>query len=137
MQPLTYVVFISLGQCCGGKRPCQPCLASFPGSPEREMYTHAQIQFHVPEQRSLGMRLSHAHFRLCTLASGPMTVVFVLGMRLHVRMRTKLENGVLSNRQQPQSVVKVETLTLHTSVLTSLYSSTCSTYRMHYISCVH
>ena len=45
-------------------------------------------------------------FRLCTsLASRLMTVVFGLGTRLHVRMRTKLENGVLSNGQQPQSVV--------------------------------
>ena len=44
--------------------------------------------------------------RLCTsLASRPMTVVFGLGTRLRVRMRTKLENGVLSNGQQPQSVV--------------------------------
>ena len=41
-------------------------------------------------------------FRLCTsLASRPMTVVFGLGTRLHVRMRTKLENGILSNGQQP------------------------------------
>ena len=45
-------------------------------------------------------------FRLCTsLASRLMTMVFGLGTRLHVRMRTKLENGVLSNGQQPQSVV--------------------------------
>ena len=35
-----------------------------------------------------------------------MTVVFGLGTRLSVRMRTKLENGILSNGQQPQSVVK-------------------------------
>ena len=34
-----------------------------------------------------------------------MNVVFGLGMRLRVRMRTKLENGVLHNEQQPQSVV--------------------------------
>ena len=34
-----------------------------------------------------------------------MTVVFDLGTRLCVRMHTKLENGVLSNRQQTQSVV--------------------------------
>ena len=34
-----------------------------------------------------------------------MSVVFGLGTRLHLRMRTKLENGVLHNRQQPQSVV--------------------------------
>ena len=39
------------------------------------------------------------------LASRPMTVVFGLGTRLRVRMRTQLENGVLSNAQQPQSVV--------------------------------
>ena len=39
-------------------------LASFPGSPERELYTrgasnspHAQVQFRVPERRSLGTRL--------------------------------------------------------------------------------
>ena len=34
-----------------------------------------------------------------------MGVVFGLGTRLCVRMRTKLENGVLHNEQQPQSVV--------------------------------
>ena len=34
-----------------------------------------------------------------------MSVVFGLGTRLCVRMRTKLENGVLHNGQQPQSVV--------------------------------
>ena len=45
-------------------------------------------------------------FHLCTsLASRPMTVVFGLGMRLFLHMRTKLENGILSNGQQPQSVV--------------------------------
>ena len=72
MQRLTYVVFISLAQCRGGKRPCQPPLT----------------------------------ISLCTsLASRPMTVAFGLGTRLRVRMRTKLENGVLSNGQQPQSVV--------------------------------
>ena len=52
------------------------------------------------------MRTSRGPFRLCaSLASRPMTVVFGLGTRLRVRMRTKLENGVLSNGQQPQSVV--------------------------------
>ena len=35
----------------------------------------------------------------------PMNVVFGLGTRLCVRMRTKLENGVLHNEQQPQSIV--------------------------------
>ena len=37
----------------------------------------------------------------CTsLAPKPMTVVFGLGKRLHVHMRTTLENDVLRNRQQ-------------------------------------
>ena len=41
-------------------------------------------------------------FHVCTsLAPIPMTVVFGLGTRLRVRMRTTLENGVLRNRQQP------------------------------------
>ena len=53
------------------------------------------------------MRTGSWQFRLCTsLASRLMMVVFGLGTRLRVRMRTKLENGVLSNGQQPQSVVK-------------------------------
>ena len=34
-----------------------------------------------------------------------MTMVFGVGTRLRVRIRTKLENGALSNGQQPQSVV--------------------------------
>ena len=34
-----------------------------------------------------------------------MTVVFGLGTRFRVHMRTKLKNGVLSNGQQPQSVL--------------------------------
>ena len=34
-----------------------------------------------------------------------MIVVFGLGTRLHVRMHTKLEKGVLRNGQQPQRVV--------------------------------
>jgi len=44
----------------------------------------------------------NSQFQVCTnLAPRPMTVVFGLGMRLHVRMRTTLENGVLHNGQQP------------------------------------
>ena len=76
MQRLTYVVFISLAQC------------------RRE------------EKTVTAMRTARWLFRLCSsLASRPMTVVFGLGTRLCVRMRTQLENGVLSNAQQPQSVV--------------------------------
>ena len=46
-----------------------------------------------------------SQFHVCTsLAPRPMTVVFGLGMRLHVRMRKTLENGVLRNRQQPGRV---------------------------------
>ena len=36
-------------------------------------------------------------FRLCTSLASRLIVVFGLGTRLRVRMRTKLENGVLSN----------------------------------------
>ena len=36
-----------------------------------------------------------------SLAPRPMTVVFGLGTKLRVRMRTTLENGVLRNGQQP------------------------------------
>ena len=43
---------------------------------------------------------------ICTsLVPKPMIVVFGFGTKLLVRMRTTLENGVLRNRQQPQSVV--------------------------------
>ena len=48
----------------------------------------------------------NSRFHVCTsLTPRPMTVVFGMGTRPRVRMRTKLENGVLSNGQQPQSVV--------------------------------
>ena len=44
----------------------------------------------------------NSQFHVCTsLTPRPMTVVFGLGTRLCVRMRTTLENGVLRNRQQP------------------------------------
>ena len=42
-----------------------------------------------------------SRFHVCTShAPRPMTVVFGLGTRLRVRMRTTLENGVLCNGQQ-------------------------------------
>ena len=45
-------------------------------------------------------------FHVCTsLVPRPMTVVFGLGTRLRVRMRTTLENGVLRNGQQPGSAM--------------------------------
>ena len=45
-------------------------------------------------------------FHLCTsLVPRPVNVVFDLGMGLYEHMCTKLENGILSNGQQPQSVV--------------------------------
>ena len=77
MHRLTYVVFISLANYYR-KKPCQPCV----------------------------MLLVNSRFRSCTcLAHKPMTVVFGLGTRLHVRMCTKLENGVLCNGQQLGSAV--------------------------------
>ena len=43
----------------------------------------------------------NSRFHVCSsLAPRPMTVIFGLGTRLRVRMRTTLENGVLRNRQQ-------------------------------------
>ena len=43
----------------------------------------------------------NSRFHVCSsLAPRPMTVVFGLGTRLRVRMRTTLQNGVLRNRQQ-------------------------------------
>ena len=43
-----------------------------------------------------------SRFHVCTShAPRPVTVVFGLGTRLRVRMRTTFENGVLRNGQQP------------------------------------
>ena len=48
----------------------------------------------------------NTQFRLCThLVPRPTIVAFDLGMRLNVRLCTKLENGVLHNGHPPQSVV--------------------------------
>ena len=44
-------------------------------------------------------------FTCASLAPRPMTVVFSLGTRLRVRMRTTFENGVLRNGQQSVSAV--------------------------------
>ena len=55
---------------------------------------------HVREE--IAPAVLNSRFHVCTsLAPRPMTVVFGLGTRLRVRMRTRLENGVLSNGQQP------------------------------------
>ena len=44
--------------------------------------------------------LVNARFPVCTsLTPRPMTVVFGMGTRQRVRMRTRLENGVLRNEQ--------------------------------------
>ena len=75
MQRLTCVVFINLVRYYG-KRPCQ-CSASG--------------QLAISLVTSLVPRLT--------------IVIFGLGTRILVRMRTKLQNGVLHNEQQPQSVV--------------------------------
>ena len=40
-----------------------------------------------------------------SLVPRAMTIVFGLGTRLHVRMHTRLENGVLRNRHQLGSAV--------------------------------
>ena len=77
MQRLTYVVLKSFIQCHRGKRQCQLCIL-----------------------------LVNSRFHLCSsLAPRTMTVVFGMGMRLHVRMHTKLENRVLATDSN-HSVVK-------------------------------
>ena len=40
-----------------------------------------------------------------SLVPRPMIMVFGLGTRLHLHRYTKIENGILHNEQQPQSVV--------------------------------
>ena len=68
MQRLTNVVSMSLSHYYG-KRPYQQCL------------------------------LVNVQFRKCTnLAFRPLTMIFGLGTKLHLRMHTRLENGVLCNR---------------------------------------
>ena len=58
------------------------------------------------EETVPAMHMVNSLFCLCTsLSPGPMIVVFGLEMGLYVRMNRKLENGVLSNAEQPQSVV--------------------------------
>ena len=75
MQRLTYVVFINLAR-YHGKRP-------------------------VP-----AVCVVNSRFCLCTSLVPRLTIVaFDLGTRLHVRMRTKVENGILRNGQPTQSVV--------------------------------
>ena len=50
--------------------------------------------------------VSAMRVNVCTsLTPRSITVVFGLGMRQCVHMRTRLENGILRNGQQPQSVV--------------------------------
>ena len=75
MQHLTYVVFINLAHYYGKRL--------------------------VP-----AVHVVNSRFRLCTsFVPRPTIVAFDLGRRLHVRMHTKLENGILHNGQPTQSVV--------------------------------
>ena len=56
----------------------------------------------LQRREEIVLAVFNSRFHVCTsLALRPMTVVFGLGTRLCVRMRTTLENGVLRNRQQP------------------------------------
>ena len=71
------------------KRPCW--LASFPG-----LLTYNAVASNALASCDRDRRLN---FTSTSLAPRPMTVVFGLGTRLRVRMRTTLENGVLRNEQ--------------------------------------
>ena len=54
------------------------------------------------EKRPYVPAVLNSRFHVCiSLAPRPMTVVFSLGTKLCVRMRTTLENGILHNGQQP------------------------------------
>ena len=57
-----------------------------------------------PAGRDRASRTLCCDFTYASLTPRPMTVVFGLGTRLRVRMRTTLENGVLCNGQQPAIV---------------------------------
>ena len=58
--------------------------------------------FPQPREETVGQR---ARFHVCTsLVPKPMIVIIGLGTRLDVRMRTRIENGVLRNGQQPSLV---------------------------------
>ena len=60
-----------------------------------------QLLVHVLREETVPAVLN-SRFRVCTShAPRPMTVVFGLGTRLRVRMRTTFENGVLRNGQLP------------------------------------
>ena len=52
-----------------------------------------------------GASRPHGQLACTSLVPRSMIAVFGLGTRLHVHMHTTLENGVLRNGQQPQSVV--------------------------------
>ena len=54
-----------------------------------------QLLVHVLREETVPAAICTGH------SPGPMTVVFGLGTRLRVRMRTTFENGVLRNGQQP------------------------------------
>ena len=63
------------------------------------------INLALREETVPAERMVNSRFSLCTsLVPRPMGVVFDLGTSIHVRMRTKLENGILYNRQQLQCV---------------------------------
>ena len=60
----------------------------------------------MPAVHTVQVHGQRARFRVSTsLVPRAMTVVFGLGTRLHVRMRTRSENGVLRNGQQSGSAV--------------------------------
>ena len=60
-----------------------------------------QLLAHVLREETVPAVLN-SRFHVCTShAPRPMTVVFGLGTRLRVRMRTTFKNGVLRNGQQP------------------------------------
>ena len=80
------------------------------GSPSKHVlvHEHTSVKAHRLLEISYFL-LRRAWFislvRTLSVVPRPMSVVFGLGTRLRVRMRTKLENGIVHNEQQPQCVV--------------------------------
>ena len=57
----------------------------------------------MPQPREETVPVNERDFTCTSLIPKPVTAVIGLGTRLDVRTRTRLENGVLCNGQQPDS----------------------------------
>ena len=62
----------------------------------------------LPREKTMPAVLLNAQFPMyISLTPRPMIIVFGLGIRLHVQLRTRAEEGVLHNGQQPGNAVTI------------------------------